>query len=178
MTDDIMLMGKNPNFLGSWDLYDVPGNEITVSIKEFRNEEVINNNGQKEVCAVCYFNENIKPMIMNITNRKTISRLYHTKNAGRLKDKPITIGLEKVKSFGKISDALRIRNIVPRVTPAKEAEIFCEQCKKPILAVRGMSAVQVAEYTKKKYGKALCRECAEKACQETGGAENHGSADG
>ena len=154
MTDDIMLMGKNPNFLGSWDLYDVPGNEITVSIKGFRDEEVVNN-GQKEICTVCYFNESIKPMILNLTNKKTIAKLYHTKSASHLKDKYITIGFEKIKAFGKIHDALRIRNIVPKVTTAKEAEVFCEQCKKPILAVRGMSAVQVAEYTKKKYGKAL-----------------------
>ena len=42
-------------------------------------------------------------------------------------------------------------------------------------AVKGMSEAQMAEYTKKKYGKALCRECATKACQESGGAENHES---
>lgn len=174
MTDDIMLMGKNPNFLGSWDLYDVSGQEITVSIRDFRDEEVVNN-GQKEVCTVCYFNENIKPMIMNLTNKKTIAKLYRTKSASHLKGKYITIGFEKVKAFGKIHDALRVKKVVPRVTATKEPDILCEQCKKPISAVKGMSEAQMAEYTKKKYGKALCRECATKACQESGGAENHES---
>ena len=31
---DIMLMGKNPNYLGSWDLYDISSQEITVTIKK------------------------------------------------------------------------------------------------------------------------------------------------
>ena len=109
MTDDIMLMGKNPNFLGSWDLYDVSGKEITVSIKDIRDEQVINN-AQKETCTVCYFNENIKPMILNLTNKKTITKLYRTKRVSQLKGKYIIIGYDKVKAFGKVSDALRVRS--------------------------------------------------------------------
>lgn len=35
---DIMLMGKNPNYIGAYDLYDLDVKEITVTIKNFREE--------------------------------------------------------------------------------------------------------------------------------------------
>lgn len=165
MTDDIMLMGKNPNFLGSWDLYDVSGGEITVSIKDIKDEQVVSN-GQKEVCTVCYFNEDVKPMILNLTNKKTLSKLHHTKKISQLKGKYITIGYEKVKAFGKIYDALRIKNVIPTQPRAIEPEILCEICGKPICAARSMTVQQMADYTKNKYGKALCRACAAEIYKE------------
>lgn len=164
MTDDIMLMGKNPNFLGSWDLYDVSGKEITVSIKDIRDEQVITN-GQKETCTVCYFNENVKPMILNVTNKKRISALYHTKRVSQLKGKYITIRNEEVKGFGKVGDALRVKPNVPTHT-TPEPEILCEKCGKPICAAKGMTVRQMADYTKSKYGNALCRECAAEMYKE------------
>lgn len=165
MTDDIMLMGKNPNFLGSWDLYDVSGSEITVSIKDIKDEQVVSN-GQKEVCTVCYFNEGVKPMILNLTNKKTLSKLHHTKKISQLKDKYITIGYEKVKAFGKIHDALRIKNVLPVQPQTAEPKILCEMCRNPICAVKGMTVQQMADYTKNKYGKALCRTCAAEMYKE------------
>ena len=164
MTDDIMLMGKNPNFLGSWDLYDVSGKEITVSIKDIKDEQVINN-GQKETCTVCYFNENVKPMILNLTNKKTITKLYRTKRVSQLKGKYIIIGYDKVKAFGKVSDALRVRSRIPEHT-THEPEILCEKCGKPICAAKGMTIREMADYTKSKYGNALCRECAAEMYKE------------
>lgn len=166
MVDDIMLMGKNPNYLGSWDLYDVSGNTITVSIKDIRDEQIVNN-GQKEICTVCYFNENVKPMILNLTNKKMLSKLHHTKKISQLKDKYITIGYEKVKAFGKVHDALRIKPIIPTRTNVTEPEIMCEMCGKPICAASGMTISQMAEYTKTKYKKALCRTCAAQMYKET-----------
>lgn len=165
MIDDIMLMGKNPNFLGSWDLYDVSGSEITVSIKDIKDEQVISN-GQKEICTVCSFNEDVKPMILNLTNKKTISKIYHTKKISQLRGKYITIGYEKVKAFGKIHDALRVKAIVPAHTKAPEPEILCETCGKPICAAKGMTVAEMTAYTKDKYGKALCKTCAAEAYKE------------
>lgn len=162
---DIMLMGKNPNYLGSWDLYDLPGQEITVTIKSIVDEQVINN-GQKEGCTVAHFVENCKPMILNLTNKKTLAKLYKTKDSAKLAGKRITIGYEKVKAFGKISDALRIRNIVPSAptTPAPK----CSDCGCDIVTAFGMSPEALAEYTKKSYGRPLCSGCATNAKQSQG----------
>ncbi len=154
-SEDIMLMGKSPNFLGSWDLYDAPGQRITVTIDTFTSEKVPNGKGGNELVTVLHFKESIKPLICNLTNRKTLCRLYKTKSVQELKGKQIIIGIEKVHAFGKIHDALRI---VPEIPSAKR--FYCEVCSNEILAQYGKNAEQLAAYTKGKFGKSLCSKCA------------------
>ena len=75
---DIMQMGKGSNYLGSWDLYDSPNQKIQVTIAKVQDEEVINQ-GKKETATVCYFVERqYKPMILNVTNKKTLAKLFKT----------------------------------------------------------------------------------------------------
>lgn len=152
---NIMEMGKNPNYLGSYDLYDLNTTEITVTIKNFVEEEVITN-GQNEKCAVMYFEEKYKPMIINPTNKKTLAKLYHSVMTEKLIGKKITIHIEKVKAFGTIHDALRIKPI----KPAQEKEIKCESCGKKITASGQMSSEQVAAYNMNRFRKKLCAACA------------------
>lgn len=157
---DIMLMGKNPNFLGSWDLAELPNKEITLTIDFIREEDVTDTRaGGLTKCCVCHFVEKeYKPMILNLTNRKTITKLYKTKLEENLKGRGVIIGIEKVKAFGETYDALRIRMRVP---PAKSvAAPKCEQCGKDIAAYGNMTAEQMAAYTKKKYNISLCAACA------------------
>lgn len=160
---DIMTMGKNPNYIGSYDLYDLAVKEITVTIKGFKEEEVVTN-GKTELCAVMYFEENFKPMIVNPTNKKTLAKLFHTKLTEKMVGKRISIHIEQVKAFGKIYDALRIKDTLPRAASAKK--YFCESCGGEIKASYGMDAERVSAYTKEKYGKALCSECATKENQK------------
>lgn len=155
---DIMKMGKNPNYLGSWDLDDVPGRELVLTIKNIVDEEVVNS-GQKEIQTVCRFHEPYKPMILNVTNKKTLCRLYKTKDTDKLVGRRITVISEKVKAFGAVHDALRIKNAVP----AAPVHIKCEGCGKDILSYGGMSSEQMSQYTKSKYGKSLCSDCAKSA---------------
>lgn len=158
---DIMKMGKNPNYLGSWDLEDVPENEITLTIAGIREESVVGAEGRKESCAVCYFSEpNYKPMILNLTNKKRLIKLYKTNDSEKLKGKRITITSEPVRAFGGMFDALRIKPIVPPV--AKEDFAICEECGEPIKPTSSMTSKQLAAYSKKKVGKALCASCAKK----------------
>lgn len=155
---DIMRMGKNPNYLGSWDLDDQPNREITLTIETIRDEEVVTN-GQKENCTVCHWTDKaFKPMILNVTNKKTICKLYKTKDTEKLKGKSVIIGIERVKAFGDIYDALRFRSRIPQAKSVTAPK--CETCGKDIQASGNMNPEQVAAYTKSKYGKRLCAECA------------------
>lgn len=155
---DIMKMGKNPNYLGSWDLDDLPNRELILTIEKIVDEEVVTA-GQKEVATVCYWTDRqYKPMILNVTNKKTICKLYKTKDTEKLKGKSVIIGIERVKAFGDIHDALRFRSRIPKVITATAPK--CEECKKDIQASGSMNPDQVASYTKAKYGKCLCAECA------------------
>ena len=67
MTDDIMLMGKSPNFLGAWDLYDAPGRSITVTIRSIGNEMVAAQ-GKEEAVTVCRAVKLIKLIFLNLIN--------------------------------------------------------------------------------------------------------------
>lgn len=158
---DIMKMGKNPNYLGSWDLEEAPGRELTLTIEKIVDEEVVTN-GKSESCTVAHFTDkSYKPMILNVTNKKRICKLYKTRDTEKLKGKAVSIGIEKVKAFGDIHDALRIKPVIPQ--PKKAAEIKCEECGNIISAWGSMSPEQVAAYTQKQYGKKLCIDCGAKA---------------
>jgi hypothetical protein len=160
---DIMKMGKNPNYLGSWDLDELPNKEVILAIAKIVDEEVIVN-GKGENCTVCHWTDKaFKPMILNVTNKKRICKLYKTKDTEKLKGKSVVIGIEKVKAFGDIYDALRIQTRIPQVTNAVKPK--CEKCGKDINGASNMTPDQVASYTKKKYGKAMCSECATEAAK-------------
>lgn len=65
----------NPDYLGSYAFQ--PGEEKTVTIKEVKRELVFNPSASgKEECTVAYFVEDIKPMILNTTNCKTIAKVW------------------------------------------------------------------------------------------------------
>ena len=154
---DIMKMGKNPNYLGSWDLEELPNREVILTIEQIKDEEVVAN-GKTEVCTVIFWTDkSFKPMIANITNKKALARLYKTKDTEKLKGKAVVIGIDKVKAFGDIHDALRIRGRIPQI---KTELPKCEDCKGNITAQGTMTPEQVAAYTKKKYGRCLCAKCA------------------
>ena len=78
--------------------------------------------------------------------------------------KKIQIGVEKVKAFGDVVEALRVRKFLPKATEAKE--IICEVCGKPIKPAYNMTAEQIAQSTKSKYGHQLCADCATREAQK------------
>ena len=157
---DIMKMGSNPDYLGSWDLEELPGKKMVLTIKAITDRKVPNGNGKEELCTVAEFHEPVKPMILNITNKKTLVRLYKTKETEKLVGKRILVEVKQVKAFGDIHDALRISKNEPPA-PAKAASLpKCEGCGNPIEAAHGMGPETLARYTREKYGKQLCATCA------------------
>ena len=156
---DIMKMGKNPNYLGSWDLEELPNREATLTIARIVDEDVVTN-GSKERCTVCYWTDRAyKPMILNVTNKKMIAKLYHTKDTEKLAGKAFVIGVEQVKAFGDTHDALRIRKRIPKIAEAEK----CADCGGEVKAAMGKSADYIVAYTKKQFnGNCLCFDCAMK----------------
>jgi hypothetical protein len=153
-------MGKNPNYLGSWDLEELPNREATLTIETIKDEKVVGGEGREQMCTVCHWTDKgYKPMILNVTNKKALAKLYKTKDTEKLKGKSVIIGIEKVKAFGDIHDALRIRQRIPAAQQQGSLP-KCEKCGKDINAAGKMTPEQTAAYTKQKYGQALCAECA------------------
>lgn len=159
---DIMKMGKNPNYLGSWDLDELPNREATLTIARIVDEDVVTN-GTKEKCTVCYWTDKaFKPMIWNITNKKMVAKLYHTKDTEKLVGKSVVVGVEQVKAFGDVHDALRIRKRIPKV----EEAVKCADCGSDIQGAMGKGAAYIASYTQKKFGVCLCFDCAQKRAEK------------
>ena len=150
---------SNPNYLGAYSIED--GNDLILTISAVRQEEVIGTDGKKEECIVCYFSDSPKPMILNSTNAKMIQKLLNTPYIEQWAGHKVQIGVEKVKAFGDVVEALRVRKFLP-----KAVSIKCESCGGDIIASNGMSPDQLAAYTSKKYGKKLCAVCAAKAAKE------------
>ena len=146
----------HPEYLGAYALN--PGQDLIVTIKSVGNEEVTGSDGKKEICSVIHFFENVKPMILNATNNKTIASLFKTPYIEQWAGRKIQIYIEKVNAFGQMWDALRIRPFLP-----VEKELLCADCGKNIEPYGKMSADTMAKYTLKNYGRMLCSECATKA---------------
>ena len=144
----------NPDYLGAYSLD--PGKDMVLTIGSVKKELITGTDGKKEECIVCRWVEDQKPMILNVTNCKMIAKLLKTPYIERWAGHRIQIGAEVVSAFGEKVEALRVRKALP-----EDAEIACEACGQFILPAFSMSASQLAAYTKKKYGKTLCAECAQ-----------------
>ena len=151
----------NPNYLGVYSLPD--GRDIILTIKSVGQELVMGADGSKEQCVVMHFQEPVKPFICNKTNLKQITKLLKTPYVEQWSGHKIQIGSEKVKAFGDVVDALRVRSKLPQVQT--EAAVKCEGCGKEIQPEGTLTSAQVAAWRKKKYQKALCSACAETAAK-------------
>lgn len=151
----------NPNYLGSYAFEN--NQDMVCTIKIVRNEVVTGEGGRKEECTVCYFVENVKPMILNKTNMKTISKVAGSPFIEDWSGHKIQIYVDPKVRFGKeITGGLRIRNSVSMGM----SNIKCESCGSDIKPAGSMTAEQTAQYTRQKYGKQLCSACATKLAQE------------
>ena len=147
----------NPNYLGVYSLPD--GRDIILTIKSVGQESVMGTDGSTEQCVVMHFQEPVKPFICNKTNLKQITKLLKTPYVEQWAGSKIQIGSEKVKAFGDVVDALRVRGKLPQVHA--EPAVKCEDCGKDIQPEGNLTSAHVAAWRKKKYGKALCSACAE-----------------
>lgn len=160
---------ENPYLAGD-DLFDENGKlpDIVATIKEVAKELVMDPNSKKEEqCMILHFREShIKPMLVNVTNAKAISKVIGSKYIEDWVGKQIQIGTEKVKAFGEIWDALRVKPYQPRVapTPTQQAPAAptCADCKQVILDQPGAPARNIAAATNQKYGRPLCFDCSQK----------------
>lgn len=102
----------NPDYLGSYALE--PGKDMTLTIKSCGLEMITGSSGKKEEKMVMHFMENVKPMIVNRTNSKTITKLYKTPYIEQWSGKKIILYARQITAFGEEVDALRIRDYEPK----------------------------------------------------------------
>lgn len=104
---------QDKDYLGAHNLE--PGEEFLLTIAKFEGEEMVQSaDGSKTSKMVLYFKEDKPKMILNITNASIISALYGTHPEGWV-GKQVQIYSANVKAFGKMQDALRIRDFIPKI---------------------------------------------------------------
>ena len=66
----------NPDYIGAYAFQ--PGEEKTVTISTVGVETVLGAEGRKEDCTVVRFEGDVKPLILNATNSKTIQKVLQS----------------------------------------------------------------------------------------------------
>lgn len=154
---------NNPDYLGAY-AFD-PGEEKIGTIDFVRREKVMGADGKSEECTVAHFREpDLKPLILNVTNCKTISAVYKTPYIEDWAGKRILMRVEAVRAFGDVVDAVRVKKRVPPEKPT--GPLLCESCGKPITAIGNFKAEDVARLNRERYGKTLCGECSKKLTEQ------------
>lgn len=150
----------DPNFLGGYDFDE--GEVKTLTIAGVENKEAFNpGDKKKETVRACIFKENVKPLILNATNSKTLSRLYKSDYIEDWIGRKFNIHFDPTVKVGReVVGGLRILPTLPNEQSGSVP--ICFECKRPINGVGNMNPAQMAEYTAKKYGKPLCSDCATK----------------
>lgn len=170
---------RDSEYMGADDID--AGTEPVVTIKNLYRGQVTLSRG-KETKNVLSFEEEtvpgiteVRPLIVNSTNRQTLKKLYGQVTANALEGKQIQLYIEhgvRNPSNGELTDGIRIRDKKPSAAGAKpKVAVKCADCGKEIAGSGNFTAEQIAAGSKQKYGKALCMECAQKRKADAEAAE-------
>lgn len=101
----------NPNYIGAHDFQ--PGQELTVTIESVASELVKHFDGksvEEDTCIIAKLKGAKKPMIVNKTNAKIITKNLGTPYIEEWAGKQITLYVAKVRAFGETVDAIRVKS--------------------------------------------------------------------
>lgn len=104
----------DPNFLGSYSLANDEGKFVDriIKLKSISKQEVKGEDGKEAEKIVAEVHGD-KPLIINATNAKMLTKLFNSAFVEDWVNKPITLTVKKIKAFGELVDALRIASELP-----------------------------------------------------------------
>ncbi|MBK7801031.1 MAG: hypothetical protein KA251_09670 [Saprospiraceae bacterium] len=108
----------NPNYIGAYSMPE--GKDLTVEITDVKREVVKGEGGKTDECTVLYLKDS-KPMILNVTNSKMISKVHNTPFIEEWIGKKITLYVSTTSLKGEKVECLRVRDILP--TEKKKPEL-------------------------------------------------------
>jgi hypothetical protein len=116
---------KNPDYFGAY-CFNFAGEERTLTIKMAREESIKGSDGKKQSCLVVHWVEPEKPMIVNSTNAKAISKVAKSPHVEKWQGVRVTIYVAQISAFGEDVEALRIRSFAP-APPQNQPSLTLEQ---------------------------------------------------
>ena len=99
----------NTPYMGSQDLPDYKDKNFTIDTVVAQMSNGLKENANFNIAYLK--EEGFKPMLLNSTNCKVLSRLTGSPYIEDWTGVEFTVGVEKVKAFGELHDALRIRPV-------------------------------------------------------------------
>lgn len=159
---------RDSEYLGAEDIDDDV--EPVLTIDALWNGMVTLQRGKENKDVLSFREERVagimqvRPLIINSTNRKTLRKLFGDAKAETLEGKQIQLYIDhKVRDpqDGGLTDGIRIRPFKPRVRQ-EQAVPPCGDCGGAIEAAMGKDPRWLAAYTAKHYGVSLCAACAQK----------------
>lgn len=148
---------SDPTYIGEADFE--PNEEKILTIASINSKETVQTAEGKSQKAVVHWVEKEKAMILNVARSKAIQKATGSPWMEDWVGKKVQLYIDnKVKAFGEIVSAVRVRPFAPK---AVEKEVFyCENCGQEIKGSSGFTAEQIIAGSVKKFGKKLCVECA------------------
>ncbi len=102
---------QNPDYFGSWSIPE--GQDLILTISHVQVEDVTGASGRKEKLPVCHFKENMKPLVLNVTNSKQITVIHGTPYVEEWRGKQIQLFQSTTKMAGEEVECVRVRPFVP-----------------------------------------------------------------
>lgn len=124
----------HPDYIGAYELMQGDNNiELNVKIQTVKREMITGADGKKEECTIMSIPPH-KPMILNATNQKNLTKAIGSPFIEDWAGKVVTLYVQKVKAFGDTVDALRIKDKVP----AAALPVFNESAKNWIPSINAI----------------------------------------
>jgi hypothetical protein len=122
----------NKDFLGAYSLDNGEQgyNALTVTIDRVQTGKIMTNKGE-EVKTIAYL-VGQKPMILNRTNMKELTRLFKSPYLEDWSGKSIVLEVKRVSAFGSMVDALRISQRLPTLPELTPTSPKWEGAKKAV----------------------------------------------
>lgn len=143
------------NYVNSELLGEI-GTEKIVTITEVEKDAEYydqQTHSKKKGLAI-HFKE-VKPLLANATNTKTLMRLFGGANedVSKCYGQKVVLYVTTTKVAGEIKNCIRIKEY---------SEIKCESCNGIIKPYAGKTVAQLVDISKRNTGKVLCAECMKK----------------
>ena len=156
---DTFMKIVDPNFVSA-ELIGGPGSFAVATIKDIEWMEAFNQKtNSKEQRQALIFEGDMKPLILNKTNAKTLKRLFSPDE-----DKPqncvgktVELYVVETKVGRQNTTGIRIREHVG---------VKCESCGKEIRPTATRTVDQLVEISKRNTGKVMCISCMQKYAAE------------
>ena len=153
---------RDSEYLGAEDID--PGTEPVLTIAALFSGLVTLQRGKEQKDVIAFQEDsvpglrNVRPLIVNATNRKTLRKLFGNVSVETLVGQRIQLYVDhnvRDPSSGERIDGIRVR---PR-KPAEPRQILCSDCGKPIQPSGQFTVEIIAARSTAQYGVPVCVKC-------------------